>query len=580
MDIEEDVKAVERGEARTSGNRTKRNSSRMRETPIAIRPSFLETSESKAADKKLQVVLQRCEVSKEIPKENRPLESAVADDEEPQFDAIDEERNTSRSPIVCKSKRMVQTTINFPSQKKAHHSKKKTTSSTFVRPGTPDFIQQPKSRLAQPKEMQIIASDSEAETNHISPEIVESIRNLSKLGPITQEEFPRKVAVSKKRRISVQPANIVNPPKKSKTENLLSQKRSLYSIPSCSDEEDDAMEANKASSAEPETPAVSAFQPTLEASHRDIEEENFAQTSENEVEAEVFPVVEAEEVPPVVEAEEVPLVIEATQTPKPSKAKKLRKQNSHKAVQEREKSVEAEEEEHEHLDEINAASTTQRSSSSKEQRQRQEDVQVSEDNFEEPQKVATPTKTTKKKGKKTKQAPPAKPSRRFERVVVYSDSEEESDSGVERDPYFKYDPKEQGCQRDGLRIRKYARPRWMPGPSGDNVAVIYTYGTLKELGQEYELRRQMKKHKVTHHQLMPNHSIDSILPPAVNLKRIENIVKERARLQKADFVKGRRQKDREPVNEMEHFVETVKKKIAAAEKGQSAVAAPSNFQNG
>jgi hypothetical protein len=239
MEIDDDLDDREERRKSSTGNQTKRESSRMEETPIAHRPS---NDDSKS----LKEMLQRCESSAPRSPENRVQDEELdlTDDEDkqrPHFDAIDDA--IGRSPVVdrCPNQqsRLVQTTIKFPAKKNLQKLKK--AAEVIARPGTPDFVKQPKRRFPQPKEMPLIASDSEAETNEILPETAANIRNLTLSNQSLARPSPRKIAVAKERRTSVQPANsyIDLAPKNSNGDGFLqSRERSLCSTPNSEDEEE------------------------------------------------------------------------------------------------------------------------------------------------------------------------------------------------------------------------------------------------------------------------------------------------------------------------------------------------------
>jgi hypothetical protein len=556
MDIEEELgEREERPKKSSTGSKTQRNSSRMKETPIAIRPSSVADDSSQIdAAKKLQVLLQRCESSASKSPETHKNKERVEpeEDEQPiQVDAIDH-RSVGKS--------LKQTTIQFPSKKNLQNAKKKTTQIN-VRPGTPDFVPQPKSRMPQPREMQLIASDSEVE--QISPEIVETIRNLSRTRKSqSQDELPRKVNVAKKRRMSVNPASsYIHAPKKPRTDGT---KRSLYSTPSSPQEETEASEAMQI-----EDVAAQVLDDGVESPEPEIEQEEAVQ---HEIEEENDPEDDAA----------------ADEVSKPQKIKLPRKTKAQIAIPPREASSPRQKKSKQQNNATDAFEESQLDAVTSNERPAEtsafhQEVPVQPElPNDEDYNAMPPPAVLKKRVVKHKTQPSAKPtSKRIRRVIVHEDSDDDDSCSVPFDPYVKYDPKDNGCKREGLRVRRIGKPWWIPSGSADNIGIIHKDDTLKEMEMELEMKKIMREENVTYKQLMPN-SIDQYLPKAVNLKRLKDIVKERKRLPAQGLVKGKRPskaKESSEVNSFKNLVTVVKNSQPVHENKEDALEYMNNGKN-
>lgn len=89
-----------------------------------------------------------------------------------------------------------------------------------------------------------------------------------------------------------------------------------------------------------------------------------------------------------------------------------------------------------------------------------------------------------------------------------------------------YDPKDRGCLRDGLRVRKYTRPWWIHDGSEMNMGIIFNTITAKDVKLDNNFKKQMIKSHITEKQLMPTF-LDKWLQPAEKIKKLELLRKSR-----------------------------------------------------
>ena len=79
----------------------------------------------------------------------------------------------------------------------------------------------------------------------------------------------------------------------------------------------------------------------------------------------------------------------------------------------------------------------------------------------------TPRKSSLKAKRKTQG------SKILKENLITRKSSVDSDTNSDFDRII-YDPNERGCQRDGLRVRKFARPWWIHDGSAKNIGIVYT----------------------------------------------------------------------------------------------------------
>lgn len=133
-------------------------------------------------------------------------------------------------------------------------------------------------------------------------------------------------------------------------------------------------------------------------------------------------------------------------------------------------------------------------------------------------RVAKDTYTAKQKTKKS-------------RII---ESEEESDDEMDSEDSnlsIIYDPKDRGCKREGLRVRRQARPYWIHDGTEKNYVISYKEPSIREAMLEAKLLKEMKANHVSACQLLPNLFIGGMLSAEDKLERLERIKRDRHREQ-------------------------------------------------
>ena len=174
------------------------------------------------------------------------------------------------------------------------------------------------------------------------------------------------------------------------------------------------------------------------------------------------------------------------------------------------------------------------------------DAEMSSDDQEERSPEIRPQKPNKSSKNALKQGP----------IAIQRDSS--TDLEVD-DPFFKYDPKDNGCQRDGLRIRKHSRVWWLPCPP-DDIAIIYKNPTRREMEIEEEARQIIIEKKIKLKDIKPNF-IDTFMQPRECLKRVKAIAKELDRIP-PNFLKGKTSvKDPKNISDFDEFTKKIKDSV-------------------
>lgn len=87
-------------------------------------------------------------------------------------------------------------------------------------------------------------------------------------------------------------------------------------------------------------------------------------------------------------------------------------------------------------------------------------------------------------------------------VAMASGSQGNSRRGsVSNGDFIKYDPKDRGCLRDGLRVRRYMRPWWIHDGSADSIGIEFGTFSYKTAQSQLQYEKLKKKSTLTKHEL-------------------------------------------------------------------------------
>jgi hypothetical protein len=120
-----------------------------------------------------------------------------------------------------------------------------------------------------------------------------------------------------------------------------------------------------------------------------------------------------------------------------------------------------------------------------------------------------------------------KKSRKRNASPVESPEVNEDDEGFSSDSYnpgsnnnVLYDPYQRGCQRPGLRVRRYAKPWWISNANAENYGIVFQTTTMKEHKAEQKLKLKMYEDGVTEKQFLQS-TLDCWITPSEKLKMLK-----------------------------------------------------------
>jgi hypothetical protein len=180
----------------------------------------------------------------------------------------------------------------------------------------------------------------------------------------------------------------------------------------------------------------------------------------------------------------------------------------------------------------------------------------------EPERDITPERDVTPEHDRSPSPPPRKTSKKPRTVVVHPDDPDEgfsSDHGGSAYNDIRYNPYDQGCQRPGLRIRRYGKPWWIPSAcNSDNIGIVRVQHTSrKEIAAEESLMKKMKKTGIKANQFL-NNNFEQWMKPTEKLRLFEE---QKQEIKKSQNLRAKsREASRPPASVRSHSsVKTVKK---------------------
>jgi hypothetical protein len=87
------------------------------------------------------------------------------------------------------------------------------------------------------------------------------------------------------------------------------------------------------------------------------------------------------------------------------------------------------------------------------------------------------------------------------------------------DPMIKYDPKDRGCKREGLRVRRFCRAWWIHSADKDKYAIEFRALTFKTAKKQMQVTKELKKCRLTRQSFFPN--MKDHLHPDIQLQKLK-----------------------------------------------------------